>query len=137
MNREELEVLNKLSQFVSQNAKDKGFRAQMAEGLTPEQWEGPVGDLIRAAVFTSNQHGESSEFWEAFREGKLNSPCDKADKMEALGLKPLTCAEEEIADEFIRLCDKADQFGVNVADAVYGKAMYNASRPALHGGKKA
>ena len=137
MNIEDFNFFNKIRDFVAQNAKDKGFRAQMAEGLTPEQWEGPVGDRLRAAIFTSNQHGEASEFWEAFRNGKLNHLCDKAEKMMVLGLDPLTYAEEEIADEIIRVLDKAEQFRVDVAKAVYNKAMYNASRPALHGGKKA
>lgn len=134
---EDLGILRVLSEIVAQNATDKGFRQQMREGLTDEQWAGPVGDRIRAAIFTSNQHGEASEFWEAFRAGKLNEPCDKAAKMEALGLPGLTCAEEEIGDEFIRLLDKAQQFSVDPAKAVYVKARYNASRPSLHGGKRA
>lgn len=57
--------------------------------------------------------------------------------MEALGLTPITSAEEEIADEIIRALDKAESFGVDVAKAISVKMAYNASRPALHGGKKA
>lgn len=134
---ETLAVLNDLRDHVAKNADDKGFRAQMFEGLTPEQANGPVGHLIMAAVYTANQHGESSEFWEAFRKGKLNKPCDKAHQMESLGLPPLTCAEEEIADEIIRALDKADAFKVDVAKAVAGKHAFNRTREMLHGGKKA
>ena len=57
--------------------------------------------------------------------------------MEELGLPPLTCAEEEIADELIRVLDKADAFNVDSARAVAVKHAFNTHRPVLHGGKKA
>ncbi len=134
---ESLAILNALRDLVAENAKNKGFRAQMRGDLTDEQWAGPIGQTLRAAIYTANQHGESSEFWEAFRDGKLQDPCNKSEKMEALGLPGLTNAEEEIADEIIRALDKAESHGVNVAKAVAVKFQYNATRPALHGGKKA
>lgn len=134
---EDVSQFNTLKIIVGANAANKGFRAQMFEGLTEDQARGPIGDRIAAAVYTSNQHGESSEFWEAFRSGTLHSPCEKAAKMEALGLPPLTCAEEEIADEIIRALDKADFFNVDVAKAVAAKHNFNTHRPPLHGGKKA
>jgi hypothetical protein len=134
---EQLQFLNSVRDDIAANATEKGFRDQMRDGLTDEQWAGKPGQLIRAAVFTSNQHGEASEFWEAFRAGTLNQRCDKAAKMEAMGLPGLTCAEEEIADELIRAMDKAHQFGVDVAKAVSAKMAYNARRPTLHGGKNA
>jgi NTP pyrophosphatase (non-canonical NTP hydrolase) len=134
---ENLAVFNVVRDAVAQNAQDKGFRDQMREGLTDEQWNGPVGAVLRAAIYTSNQHGEASEFWEAFRAGTLDKPCDKAHKMEALGLPALTSAEEEIADEIIRALDKAHAHNVDVAKAVATKFHYNASREPLHGGKKA
>jgi hypothetical protein len=134
---ESLAILNALRDLVAENAKNKGFRAQMRGDLTDEQWAGPIGQTLRAAIYTANQHGESSEFWEAFRDGKLQDPCNKSEKMEALGLPGLTNAEEEIADEIIRALDKAEAHGVNVAKAVAVKFQYNATRPALHGGKKA
>jgi hypothetical protein len=133
----ELALLNQLRDAVAKNAEDHGFRDQYRKLMTEEQWEGPLGQLVRAAVYTANQHGEASEFWEAFRAGKLNEPCDKAAKMEALGLPVLTCAEEEIADEIIRAMDKAEAHKADVAKAVYVKMAYNATRPHLHGGKKA
>lgn len=134
---DQLEFLNELRDAVAANAKAKGFWDQLVQGLTEDQRDGRVGALIRAAVFTANQHGESSEFWEAFRAGKLDQPCDKAAKMMALGLPSITCAEEEIADEIIRALDKAAAFGVDIAKAIAVKMAYNASRPALHGGKRA
>jgi len=137
MTPEKLAVLNELRDHVAGNATRKGFRDVMRQDMTEQQWEGPLGDLVRAAVYTSNQHGESSEFWEAFRKGILNDPCDKFDKMVALGFPGLTNAEEEIADELIRVLDKAEAHGVDVAKAVAVKAAFNASRPQLHGGKKA
>ncbi len=134
---EDLAVLNTLRDLIAKNATDKGFRAKMREDMTEEQWEGPLGALVRAAVFTANQHGETSEFWEAFRHGILNKPCDKASMMAAIGLPTLTNAEEEIADEIIRALDKAEAHGVDVAKAVHTKFMFNAGRSYLHGGKKA
>jgi len=133
----DLEVLNRLRDYVAQNAKDKGFRDQLAEGLTTEQWEGKPGRLIRAAVFSANAHGETSEFWESFRKGTLHEPCDKASEMEALGLPPLTCGEEEIADLLIRALDQAEMYGIDIAKAVSVKAAFNRSRSRLHGGKQA
>jgi hypothetical protein len=132
-----LSVLNELRDLVANNAKAKGFRDAMKFDLTDAQWEGPLGQLIRSSVMTANQHGETSEFWEAYRAGTLHEPCDKAAKMEAAGLPALTCAEEEIADEIIRALDKAEAHGVDVAKAVAVKAAYNSGRPFLHGGKKA
>jgi len=132
-----LQLLNTLRDHIAENAKNKGFRDQMKKDLTDAQWEGPLGQLIRAATFTANQHGEASEFWEAFRNGTLNNPCDKAEKMAALGLPPLTNGEEEIADELIRILDKAEAHGVDVAKAVAVKMAYNSGRAKLHGGKLA
>ena len=134
---EQLSIFNVVRDAIVVNNTKKGFRDQLREGLTDEQWNGQIGAVIRAAVMTSNQHGEASEFWEAFRTGKLNSPCDKAAKMEALGLPVLTSAEEEIADEIIRAFDKAQAHGVDVAKAVAVKMAYNATRPHLHGGRAA
>lgn len=134
---EALALLNQLRDGVAKNAEDHGFRDQYRRLMTEDQWNGTLGALVRAAVYTSNQHGEASEFWEAFRAGKLDNLCDKADKMKALGLPPLTAAEEEIADEIIRALDKAEAHGVDVSKAVSTKMAYNAQRPFLHGGKLA
>ena len=135
--QDQLAILNELRDAVANNAKNKGFRDKFAEGLTPEQWAGAPGHLIRAAVMTANQHTEASEFWEAFRKGTLNQPCDKAAKMESIGLPGLTCGEEEVADEIIRVLDKAEAHGIDVAKAVAVKMAFNSGRPFLHGGKLA
>jgi NTP pyrophosphatase (non-canonical NTP hydrolase) len=134
---QDLALLNSVRDAVAKNAEDHGFRDQYRKLMTEEQWNGPLGALVRAAVYTANQHGEASEFWEAFRAGKLDQLCDKADKMEKAGVPALTSAEEEIADEIIRALDKAEAHGVDVAKAVAGKMAYNATRPHLHGGKLA
>jgi hypothetical protein len=133
---EQLEVLNQLRDHVADNAKNKGFK-EPPKGISREVWFSPELDVVRAAIYTANQHGESSEFWEAARKGSLDKLCDKADKMKEKGLPPLTCAEEEIADELIRILDKAKEFKVNVAKAVAVKAAFNSGRPFQHGGKLA
>ena len=93
--------------------------------------------LADVATFDANMNGEISELWEAFRAGNLDKPCDKADKMTALGLPGLTCAEEEMADIAIRLFDTAEFWGVDLEKAIRIKHLFNASRPHRHGGKLA
>lgn len=80
-------------------------------------------------------HEELSELWQAIRSAKLRKPCDKADKMTALGLEPLTNGEEEAADVLIRLCDFCEEHGINLAHAAAVKLLFNRSRPHRHGGK--
>ena len=132
-----LQILNDLKVVISDNAKLKGFRDQLTQSLTQEQINGPVGQLLKAAVFVANQTGEDSEFWEAYRGGTLYKPCNKAQKMVDMGLPGLTCAEEEIADIIIRALDMSEAYGVDIAKAVATKIAFNASRPKLHGGKLA
>lgn len=116
-----LNDLNGLAEELWSNAKAKGFHDNPV----------PMGDLC------ANLHGEVSELWEAFRGNKLNKPCDKAGAMEQLGLEPLTCAEEELADILIRCLDTAREIGVDMKRAVLNKAAYNSTRPHKHGGKLA
>ena len=101
---EQLQILNQLRDYVAFNARQHGFK-EAPEGIPEEIWQSPALDVIRAAVYSSNQHGEASEFWEAARKGKLGAPCDKSKDMIALNLPPLTNAQEEIADEIIRALD--------------------------------
>ena len=84
-----------------------------------------------------NLIGEVSEAWESFRAGTLAAPCDKAEKMAAMGLRPLTCLEEELADVVIRAFDTAQAFGLDLQTAVEVKHAYNGTRAPRHGGKLA
>ncbi len=63
--------------------------------------------------------------------------CDKADKMIANGIHPLTCLEEELADILIRTLDTAHAFGIDIDRAVEAKMAYNATRGHRYGGKLA
>lgn len=108
-------------------ADSKGFR----DGLTDEKGIEAIG------IYVANFHGECSELWEAARKGQLHAPCDKADKMRASGLEPLTCIEEELADMLIRTFDIAAVFGVDIDRAVAIKHAFNETRPHRHGGKLA
>lgn len=81
----------------------------------------------------ANLHGEVSELWEAERKRQLHEECDKAAKMKELGVTPLTCLEEELADIIIRAMAVAVRLGVDIAGAVESKHVYNASREYRHG----
>ena len=133
---EQLQILNVLRDAIRENAKNHGFN-EPPKGVSEELWRSPDFDIIRAAIFTANQHGEASEFWEAARKGKLGQHCDKSSEMLQHDLPPLTNAQEEIADEIIRALDKAAEFKVDAALAVAVKMAYNATRPYRHGGKQA
>lgn len=113
--------LKKLSKLCYKEAKNKGFH---------NKTEKPV-----LANYLMNLHGEISELWEAYRASKLDEPCDKSIKMKELGILPLSSFEEELADIFIRTCDTAEAFGINLEKAVLAKMQFNRSRPHRNGGK--
>ena len=89
------------------------------------------------SVAVNNLHSEVSELWEAYRAGNLHKPCDKAERMAAMGLRPLTCIEEEMADIALRNSDNARALGVDLQEAMTIKHAYNGQRAARHGGKLA
>lgn len=120
--------LDLLSEQVYQNAVAKGFH----EAGKHET------DVQRLARYTANLHGEVSELWEAARKGHLDAPCDKAATVPFLGgTRPLTCAEEELADIIIRALDTSRALGIRIGECVKAKHEYNQSRPHMHGGKLA
>jgi NTP pyrophosphatase (non-canonical NTP hydrolase) len=120
MIRSLVSTLNELRDHVHAVSTKLGFKEK----------EVPVGDMI------ANLHGEVSELWEAYREGRLDKPCDKAEKMAAMQLRPLTCAEEELADILIRCLDTAKDLNIDIADAVAIKDSYNQNRPYRNGSDK-
>jgi NTP pyrophosphatase (non-canonical NTP hydrolase) len=122
-----LSALNDIASVVHALAKEKGWHSYVHE--TDAQY------IARACA---NFHGEVSELWEAFRTGKLEQPCDKAEKMRELcNGHALSCEREEVADILIRVLDYAARRNIDVAQAVYIKNLYNASREYRHGGKAA
>lgn len=78
---------------------------------------------------------EISELYEAYRKMCLNKESDHADEMRATGCEVLTCAEEEIADIFIRTIQLARICKVDIVRAVLAKMAFNEKRPLRHGGK--
>lgn len=105
----------------------KGFRDDL----------GDLRGIDAMARYTTNLHREVSELWEAARAGELDALCDKAEKMRAAGIEPLTCAEEELADIIIRALDTAAVLGIDIDRAVRMKHAFNETRPHRHGGKLA
>lgn len=116
----------------------KGKDSEMVlESDKPEKFSLIDNDAKYFASFIMNLHGEVSELYEAFVENRLHEPCDKASKMEEMGLSPLNCAAEELADIIIRALDTAETLGIDIGEAIRVKSKYNESRPFRHGGKKA
>jgi NTP pyrophosphatase (non-canonical NTP hydrolase) len=115
MTQESIDTINAVAQACYDNATSKGFHDE----------DNIKGDVDNMAVWTANLHGEVSELWEAARKGKLNHQCDKE--------AALTCAEEEFADIFIRVCDSSRAFGIDLGRAVHLKMKYNATRAHMHG----
>jgi NTP pyrophosphatase (non-canonical NTP hydrolase) len=84
----------------------------------------------------NNLHDEVSELHESWRNNQLRLPCDKAEKMKELGLKPLTCIEEEFADIVIRVLDDCKKLSIDIQNAIEVKHLYNKSRSYRHGNKR-
>jgi NTP pyrophosphatase (non-canonical NTP hydrolase) len=88
-------------------------------------------------VFIANQcnnlHAEISELWDAFRAGEADHLCDKASKMLGLQLRPLTKAEEELADIIIRALDVSRRLRIDIYTAILTKHAFNKTRPFRHG----
>lgn len=84
----------------------------------------------------NNAHDEVSELHMSWRNNNLRQLCDKAEKMKALGIEPLTCLEEELADIVIRACDNARHLGVDIESCVLRKHQFNESREYRHGNRR-
>ena len=114
-------TLNEIADAAHANAKAKGFHD---DGLSREQF------VVRHCCLL---HEEVSELFSSVRSGKIDELCDKTDKMLALGLPALTCAEEEYADIVIRVLDQCRRLGIDIQRAIESKHAYNLTRPHMHG----
>lgn len=117
-------TINEIADAVHDLAKSKGWH-------NPDESEDAF--VERAC---NNLHDEVSELHEAWRNNRLHKPCDKADKMLAAGVEPLTCIEEEFADIIIRALDNCRRLGVDIDKAIRAKHEFNATRAHRHGGKR-
>ena len=120
----DLETINQLADAAHENAKSKGFHDSKDHGETDEQF---------VTLHTNLLHEEVAELFSAVRTGQFDKPCDKAEKMIALGLPSLTCAEEEYADIVIRVLDQCRRLGIDIQRAIQAKHGYNTTRERLHG----
>lgn len=116
--------INDIADAVYANAVEKGFHP-------PEESRDQFIEQM-----CNNLHDEISELHEAQRVHELDSPCDKSDKMVALGLPVLSCLEEELADIVIRALDNARHLDVDIRRAIEIKHAYNRTREFRHGGKR-
>lgn len=127
--RDFFETLKPMQEQCYAEAASKGWHPNDAEPDSEKEV-----DQMACRLMCS--HEEISELWSAVRSATFRDRCDKAEKMEAIGLPALTCGEEEFADRFIRLLDEAQTHGIDMSKAVPVKMLYNRSRAHRHGGKK-
>ena len=117
--------LNKLAEMVHRLAWEKGWH-----NLT----ENEDAFIERSC---NNLHDEVSELHEAWRNNHLHCDCDKAELMRSLGIEPLSCFEEEMADILIRVLDNCIKLGIkDIESIVRRKHNFNSFCPIRHGGKK-
>lgn len=116
--------LEQLADSIHRNARNKGFHPrEQSKHVFIEQT-------------SNNMHDEISEFHEAWRNGSFDDNCDKSKMMISVGLDPLTCGEEELADIVIRALDTARRLKIDIVRAILTKHAYNQTRPHKHGNKR-
>jgi NTP pyrophosphatase (non-canonical NTP hydrolase) len=119
--QDHFDSLNHLRDMAYDTAKSVGFHSNDEKIV--------IGDFI------SNIHAEASEFYEAFRANKLDSPCDKSEGMLKCCGESLDCKSEELADLIIRSLDLAATLNIDIARAVRIKNAYNKTRSHRNGNK--
>ena len=114
--------LRRLGEQAHALSEAKGFWQASADP-TRKITEADVADV---ATKISLLAGEAIELLEAWR---MPNPFEHCGKQ---GCR-LNGLEEELADVFIRLCDLAAFFGIDLADVAKQKMSYNATRIPMHG----
>ena len=64
---DDLDILRRIQKALTENSKSKGFR-DPPEGITPEQWDSPPMQVVRAAI-----HGSASFGGEQLTKGRLGA----------------------------------------------------------------
>jgi NTP pyrophosphatase (non-canonical NTP hydrolase) len=76
-------------------------------------------------------HSEVSEALEAYRKGQMLTFFTE----DRRGFHKPEGMPSELADIFVRLCDTASRYKVNLEEEIARKEAYNWNRPPRHGGK--
>jgi NTP pyrophosphatase (non-canonical NTP hydrolase) len=124
MSQSRQEIINNLAKYIYKIAKEHGFHEL-------DYFQDRRLQMLPS--FLMNLHAEISEIWEAYRNNSLFEDCNKAIKMEQLGLKKLNALEEELADIIIRCLDTAHTFNLDIGRAILDKCEYNKTREWKHG----
>jgi hypothetical protein len=114
-----VEYFDEIQRLMYDNSCEHGFWPPDSAG----HYDSP--ELISAKI--ALMHSEASELLELVRNNSMHESSEK----DPLILK----GEEELADYFIRGMDFAERYGLNVAEAILRKAIYNCDRPHKHGKK--
>lgn len=120
-------MINKLSQEVYQNAKNKGFH----EG------EKNIGEMLALI------HSEVSEALEADRKDRYINTSIKSvvgwindeDFINSFESNTKDTFEDELADVMIRVMDLAAMKGIDLESHIHAKMRYNSTREHKHGKK--
>lgn len=121
-----VEAFNRIAIEVHHNARSKGFWDASDELQTLADING-LGEEMHKMRNSQLRDLIYSEFGEMCEGERRDLPSDK--------IPGFTNAEEEMADAVIRIMDMAYGRGLRIAEAVAEKMAYNATRPAMHGGK--
>lgn len=116
----ELDVLNKLSEYIHNNNKDKGFYDE------PKEPEKLLVDMVE----------EIGEMNNAIRKGLFASKIEDqnaAELLEDYVKQNKSAFEFELADLIIRCFDAAGYMNVDLMFFIKQKLLYNQTRPYKHG----
>lgn len=140
------DYLRELQHFCRANSVAKGFGKEadklhelidfliQLNQAGDSRWDQDLINSLLSSYFSKRLnliHDELAEGHEELRSGKAPDEEYRNDKPGKEG-KP-EGIPSELADVIIRVLDLAGEYEIDMADVIFGKTAYNASRDAMHG----